>query len=118
MLFPYGVWNFFYVPTRKLLKQQNLPAFLRHCCSDSICSSHPNRTNLRIESKAVKIILKKCFRISDFIRAISEAPLTFAYPSHKDPWMKTRFPSKYWLGSFDTADKSSADLLISLEFSK
>ena len=75
MLFPYGVWNFFHVPTRKLLKQQNLPSFLRHCCSDSICNSHLGRTDLRIESKAVKIILKKCFRILDFIRAIIEAPL-------------------------------------------
>ena len=80
-------WNFFCAPTRKLLKQQNQPAFLRHSCSDSICNSHPDRINLRIESMAVKIILEMCFRTSDFIRAISEAPLTFANPSYKDPWM-------------------------------
>ena len=73
------VWNSSVYPLWNLLKQWNLPAFLRHC-SDSICNRHPNRTNLRIESIAVKIILKKCFRILEFTRAVSEAPHSICKP--------------------------------------
>ena len=70
----------FRVPTMKPLKQWNLPAFLRHCCSDSICNRHPDRTSLRIESIAAKIILKKCFRILEFTGAVSEAPHSICKP--------------------------------------